>query len=133
MDVYDLPELGLEPFDITIFDGLFDHLPTPSPGLKIAADLTSELMVFDTDSPWGMEDDSLLAGSGGRRYADAERAWPEHGCPTGPAVVERDPALGRLHRHAGDALGTDRALAVAASVDDPAPTKPSRDCWTCFR
>jgi len=82
MDVYDLPELGLEPFDITIFAGLFCHLADPVSGLKIAADLTNELMILDTATMWDMEDDSLVAG-------------PEAGVqglkwvPSGPAVVER--------------------------------------------
>lgn len=88
VDVYDLPELGLEPFDITIFAGLFHRLADPVWGLKIAADLTSELMVFDTDTTWGMEDDSLMAGS-----EVTEALMPgEHGLkwlPSGPAVVER--------------------------------------------
>jgi len=82
VDVYDLPELSLEPFDITIFAGLFCHLADPVSGLKIAADLTNELMIFDTATTWGMEDDSLVAG-------------PEAGVqglrwvPSGTAVVER--------------------------------------------
>jgi hypothetical protein len=29
LDLYDLPTLGLEPFDITIFAGIFYHLPDP--------------------------------------------------------------------------------------------------------
>lgn len=43
-----LPELGLEPFDITIFNGLFYHLPDPMTGLRMAADLTKELLVVNT-------------------------------------------------------------------------------------
>ena len=81
MDVYGLPELGLEPFDITIFAGLFYRLADPVSGLKIVADLTSDLMVFETDTMWGMEDDSLLAGP----------EATEHGLkwvPSGPAVIE---------------------------------------------
>ena len=29
LDLYELPTLGLEPFDITIFSGIFYHLPEP--------------------------------------------------------------------------------------------------------
>jgi tRNA (mo5U34)-methyltransferase len=79
IDVYDLPELGLEAFDITIFAGLFHHLADPVSGLKIAADLTNELMIFDTATMWGMEDDSLVADTEG------SLRW----VPSGPAVVER--------------------------------------------
>ena len=37
--LYDLPERELEPFDITLFNGIFYHLPEPVGGLRIAADL----------------------------------------------------------------------------------------------
>lgn len=88
MDLYDLPDLELEPFDITIFGGLFYHLPDPVAGLKVAADLTTELMIFDTLTRWGMEDDSLTVD-----YAGTETLMVGvHGLnwiPTGPAVVER--------------------------------------------
>jgi hypothetical protein len=88
MDVYDLPALRLEPFDITIFGGLFYRLPDPVSGLKIAADLTKELMIFDTLTRWGMEDDSLSVD-----YAGTDTLMVGvHGLnwiPTGPSVVER--------------------------------------------
>ena len=88
LDVYDMPKLGLEPFDITIFGGLFYHLPDPVSGLKIAADLTNELMIFDTLTRWGMEDDSLSvdhAGTDTLMVGVHGLNW----IPTGPAVVER--------------------------------------------
>jgi 2-polyprenyl-3-methyl-5-hydroxy-6-metoxy-1,4-benzoquinol methylase len=44
----ELPELGLEPFDVTLFSGIFYHLPDPVAGLKVAADLTRELMIVNT-------------------------------------------------------------------------------------
>lgn len=47
-DLYDLPGLGLDPFDVTYFSGIFYHLPDPITGLKIAADLTREIMIFNT-------------------------------------------------------------------------------------
>lgn len=85
MDVYDLPELGLEPFDITIFAGVFHRLADPVSGLKIAADLTNELMIFDTGTMWGMEDDSLVAGTDAPMPGVHDLKW----VPSGPAVVER--------------------------------------------
>jgi tRNA (mo5U34)-methyltransferase len=60
MDLSDLPERGLEPFDLTIFKGIFYHLADPVRGLKIAADLTKEAMILDTNSRAGMPD-GLLA------------------------------------------------------------------------
>ena len=57
-DLYDLPKLGLDTFDITLFNGIFYHLPDPISGLKIAADLTNELLIITTaarnDLPDGM-------------------------------------------------------------------------------
>lgn len=44
----DLPGLGLEPFDVSLFSGIFYHLPDPVAGLKLAADLTRELIVVNT-------------------------------------------------------------------------------------
>ncbi len=43
-----LPTLGLEPFDITLFMGIFYHLPDPMTGLRMAADLTKELIIVNT-------------------------------------------------------------------------------------
>ena len=47
-DLYNLPGLELSPFDITIFKGLFYHLPDPITGLKFASDLTKEILFLDT-------------------------------------------------------------------------------------
>ena len=47
-ELNDLPALGLEPFDVTLFAGIFYHLPDPVSGLRIAADLTKELLIVNT-------------------------------------------------------------------------------------
>jgi SAM-dependent methyltransferase len=44
----ELRDARLEPFDVTMFAGLFYHLPDPVAGLKIAADLTRELLIVNT-------------------------------------------------------------------------------------
>ena len=48
MDLYELPQRGHKPFDLTLFKGIFYHLPEPITGLKIAADLTREILLIDT-------------------------------------------------------------------------------------
>ena len=57
-DLYKLPESDLEQFDVTMFQGIFYHLPDPITGLKAAADKTRELLILDTairnDTPDGM-------------------------------------------------------------------------------
>lgn len=47
-ELKDLPALALEPFDVTFFGGILYHLPDPITGLRIAADLTKELLVVNT-------------------------------------------------------------------------------------
>ena len=86
-DLYDLPKLELDPFDITVFNGLFYHLPDPVTGLKIAADLTKDLMIFTSSTKADTEDGFL--------YVENESATRLmsgiHGLnwrPTGPSPVE---------------------------------------------
>jgi tRNA (mo5U34)-methyltransferase len=47
-DLLTLPERALPQFDITLFMGIFYHLPDPMTGLRIAADRTRELLVLNT-------------------------------------------------------------------------------------
>lgn len=47
-DLLTLRERGLPQFDITLFMGIFYHLPDPMTGLRIAADHTRELLVLNT-------------------------------------------------------------------------------------
>jgi SAM-dependent methyltransferase len=61
-DLYDLPKRKLAPVDITMFKGIFYHLPDPITGLKIAADLTGEVMFFNTSTTWGESDGYLKCG-----------------------------------------------------------------------
>lgn len=86
-DLYDVPKLGLEPFDITLFNGLFYHLYDPIGGLRIACDLTKELIHVGTATRKGMQDGLLVV--------DAENPdWAMSGLhnlrwlPTGPGAIE---------------------------------------------
>lgn len=63
IDLYDLPKLGLEPFDVTLFKGIFYHLPDPIRGLKVATDLTREVLILDTALRTDLPDGMLAASS----------------------------------------------------------------------
>lgn len=85
-DLYDLPKLNLEPVDITIFKGIFYHLPDPVTGLKHAADLTKEHLILNTAMAWGEEDGYLKYGIESRELLMSG----VHGLrwlPTGPKVL----------------------------------------------
>ena len=58
-DLMNLPSRNLQPCDITMFKGIFYHLADPVSGLKIAADLTREVMFFNTSTVWGEKDGYL--------------------------------------------------------------------------
>jgi SAM-dependent methyltransferase len=59
-DLYDVPSLGLEPFDLVLFLGIFYHLPDPMTGLKVAADLAKETMIVLTATQAGYPDNLLV-------------------------------------------------------------------------
>jgi tRNA (mo5U34)-methyltransferase len=87
-DLYDVPKLNLEPFDIALFQGIFYHLPDPIQGLKIAADLTKQLLIIGTATRSGMPDGCLWAGDEDRDILMSGI----HGLmwrPTGPEVLDR--------------------------------------------
>lgn len=84
-DLYDLPQRKLKPFQISNFKGIFYHLPDPVAGLQIAADLTQEVMFFNTSTTWGQEDGYLKIGLESRKAVMSG----VHGLkwyPTGPKV-----------------------------------------------
>lgn len=86
-DLYDVPQLQLQPFDITVFKGIFYHLPEPVGGLRLAADLTRELLVLDTATCTDREDGAMVAEFESRDLLMSGvhgLAWR----PTGPQVLE---------------------------------------------
>jgi SAM-dependent methyltransferase len=84
-DLYELPTRGLEPFDVVLFNGIFFHLPDPLSGLRIAAELTRELLVVETATRSGLPDGLLAAGSENHeRLQSYGLQWR----PTGPGVME---------------------------------------------
>ena len=87
-DLYELPRLGLEPFDVTLFNGILYHLPEPLAALRVAADLTREVMIVNTGSRIDLPDGLLAAFEESRTRAISGvygLAW----FPTGPEVVTR--------------------------------------------
>jgi tRNA (mo5U34)-methyltransferase len=93
-DLYDLPSLGLEPFDIVLFNGIFYHVPDPVRGVKLVADLTNELIQISTSTRHDREDGMLVADT----ESDQWLMYGTHGLnwfPTGPDV------MGRILRWAG--------------------------------
>jgi SAM-dependent methyltransferase len=60
VDLYDLPSRAPGRFDLTLFLGIFYHLPDPVTGLKMAADLTNEVLILNTATKAGLADGSLI-------------------------------------------------------------------------
>jgi len=87
-NLYEVPGQGLQPFDVVLFNGIFYHLPDPLAGLKIAADLASELLVVETGTASGLPDGMLVVGG-----ENPERLQSGvHGVnwrPTGPKALKR--------------------------------------------
>jgi tRNA (mo5U34)-methyltransferase len=87
-DLYDLDQVDPGHFDVTLFNGIFYHLPDPVAGLKLAADRTDELLIVNTATRLGMPDGALVAAkeSPGRAMSGV------HGLnwfPSGPRVMQR--------------------------------------------
>jgi tRNA (mo5U34)-methyltransferase len=88
LDLYDLPKLDLEPFDVVMFQGIFYHLPDPVTGLKIAADLTRELLILDTAFN-NEHPDGMLVLRQESRTRVMSGVYGLNWFPTGPNVLTR--------------------------------------------
>lgn len=87
-DLYDLASRDVGRFDVTFFLGIFYHLPDPVTGLKLAADLTDELLVLNTASKAGHTDGELVADE----ESETKLMSGAYGLcwyPTGPVVLTR--------------------------------------------
>ena len=65
-NLYEVPEQGLQPFDVVLFNGIFYHLPDPFAGLKIAADLAGELLLVRPAPAVACRMGSLVVGARAR-------------------------------------------------------------------
>jgi tRNA (mo5U34)-methyltransferase len=88
LDLYDLPKRDLEPFDITLFKGIFYHLPDPVAGLKLAADMTREVLIVDTEVRVDLPDGMLAAEGEGTQHP-MSGVYGLNWFPTGPDVMAR--------------------------------------------
>lgn len=86
-DLYDLPAAIDGDFDISIFKGIFYHLPDPITGLKLVADRTKELLILNTATRSAAKDGFLAV-------ANESPDWLMSGVyglnwfPTGPRVLD---------------------------------------------
>jgi tRNA (mo5U34)-methyltransferase len=87
-DLYDLPSLELEPFDITLFNGIFYHLPDPITGLKIAADHTKGLLFLTTATRVEGSDGFLALENESTDFV-MQGVYGLSWLPTGPQVLSR--------------------------------------------
>ena len=88
LDLYDLSKRDLEQFDVTLFKGIFYHLPDPVAGLKLAADLTREVLVVNTEVRIDL-DDGMLVLDEEETAALMSGVYGLNWIPTGPRVMER--------------------------------------------
>jgi tRNA (mo5U34)-methyltransferase len=85
-DLYDLANRDVGRFDVTFFLGIFYHLPDPVTGLKLAADLTDELLILNTATKAGHPEGLLVAD----HESESKPMSGVHGLcwfPTGPLVL----------------------------------------------
>lgn len=88
LDLYDLARQELGPFDITLFKGIFYHLPDPVAGLKLAGDLTRDLLILDTDVRTDLDDGTLVLEQESIDHP-MSGVYGLNWLPTGPMVIER--------------------------------------------
>jgi tRNA (mo5U34)-methyltransferase len=87
-DLYDLPSLEPGRFDVAFFFGIFYHLPDPITGLKLAADITDEVLILNTATKAGFPDGQLVA----EQESPTKLMSGKYGLawmPTGPEVLMR--------------------------------------------
>ena len=85
-DLMRLPEKNLEPVDMTLFKGIFYHLADPIQGLKIAADLTKNVLWFNSAMAFRDDDRGMVCTFELGKFVMSgvhSLSWT----PTGPRVI----------------------------------------------
>jgi tRNA (mo5U34)-methyltransferase len=121
LDLYDLPAKELTPFDLVLFNGIFYHLPDPIAGLKVAAELSRELLIINTSTTIDLPD-GHLTGSGESLTRGVSGVYGLNWFPTGPEVLMRilawlgfpEARVNWWRRFPGQAQGHGRLEVVAA-------------------
>ena len=87
-DLHDLASVAPGRSDVTWFNGIFYHLPDPVAGLKVAADLTNELLILNTATKAEQPDGALVVA---RENPDRMLSGMDdlNWFPTGPVVLTR--------------------------------------------
>jgi tRNA (mo5U34)-methyltransferase len=81
-----LPQLTGETFDVSVFKGIFYHLPDPIHAVGVVAERTRELMILNTSVRMGLPDGMLVAA----QESVVDPMSGVHGLswfPTGPGVL----------------------------------------------
>ena len=87
-DLMKLPELNLPQADFTLFKGIFYHLADPILGLKIAADMTKDVLLFNSARMFGENTESLYCtfeASQNLMSGVHALSW----LPSGPSVIAK--------------------------------------------
>jgi tRNA (mo5U34)-methyltransferase len=87
-NLYDLPERGLEPFDVVLFNGIYYHLPDPIAGLQVAADLAREILIVETSTTITIPDGQLVV-SEETPERPVSGVYGLNWFPSGPGVIAR--------------------------------------------
>ena len=87
LQLNDLPARGLGTFDVTLFSGIFYHLPDPVQGLKIAADHTRQVIIVNTAARRARGDSLQIVNESTERVMSGVDglAW----LPSGPGVLRK--------------------------------------------
>ncbi|MGQ7848696.1 hypothetical protein ACUNV4_29640 [Granulosicoccus sp. 3-233] len=86
-DLEGVKSIGLDNYDIGMFKGIFYHLPDPISSLKTIADLTNEVLIFNSASRYSPRSGLVLAREDTSHLMSG--IYGLNWFPTDPAVIEK--------------------------------------------